>query len=329
MTRRSLLMAILAVMPTVRAAAAPAPDAWKHAARYSFEYRVDLPRLNISEGQKLRIWAPYPAETADQKVLSVTIQSPWPYTLNRDAFGNQMIYLEGTSVPTSALTMRFVIERRPSDGVRVAAITSDTPLDPQRYLRSDRLIPLEGVIRETAAEQSRGLATPDEKVHAFYNYVVKTMRYNKEGSGWGRGDAVWACTNKRGNCTDFHSLFIGMARSQGIPARFMIGFPIPGDSDAGAIPGYHCWAEYYDQARGWVPVDASEANKSGWADAYFGSLPNDRIQFTVGRDLTLAPPQQGPPLNYFIYPYVEADGTAVDNLPAAFRFERLPVSSEL
>ena len=31
------------------------------------------------------------------------------------------------------------------------------------------------------------------------------------------GDAVWACTSKYGNCTDFHSLFIGMARSPASP----------------------------------------------------------------------------------------------------------------
>ena len=32
------------------------------------------------------------------------------------------------------------------------------------------------------------------------------------------------------------------------------------------------------------------------------------LQFTVGRDIRLDPPHQGDPLNYFIYPYVEADG---------------------
>jgi transglutaminase-like putative cysteine protease len=44
------------------------------------------------------------------------------------------------------------------------------------------------------------------------------MRYDKTGTGWGRGDVLYACDAKKGNCTDFHSLFIAMARSQGIPA---------------------------------------------------------------------------------------------------------------
>jgi len=37
--------------------------------------------------------------------------------------------------------------------------------------------------------------------------------------GWGRGDAKWACDAKFGNCTDFHSYFMGLARSKGPPAR--------------------------------------------------------------------------------------------------------------
>lgn len=65
------------------------------------------------------------------------------------------------------------------------------------------------------------------------------MRCEKTGSGWGRGDAVWACDAKRGNGTDFHSPFIGMLEVDRIPARFDIGFPLPENKDKGDIGGYH------------------------------------------------------------------------------------------
>ena len=81
------------------------------------------------------------------------------------------------------------------------------------------------------------------------------MRYDKTSSGWGRGDAVWACDAKRGNCTDFHSPFIGMLRVDGIPAGFDIGFPLPENKDKGDIAGYQCWAEFYARKTGWIPVD--------------------------------------------------------------------------
>ncbi len=125
------------------------------------------------------------------------------------------------------------------------------------------------------------------------------MRYDKTGSGWGRGDAVWACDAKRGNCTDFHSPFIGMLRVDGIPARFDIGFPLPENKDKGDIAGYHCWAEFYARKTGWIPVDISEAWKAKQKEDYFfGSVDANRVQLSTGRDVALSPKQDGPALNY-------------------------------
>jgi hypothetical protein len=301
-------------------------DVWNRPARYRFEYRLDAASLAGPKAKRLRIWLPYPAESDDQAVVSAEVTAPWPHQVTTDAFGNRMVYLEGNGPLPSDVVMHFVVERRPTAGIPPSKVAANSALDPGRYMRSNHLIPLDGLIQQVAAQESRGIEDQDTKVRAFYNYVVRNMTYNKDGTGWGRGDAVWACTNQRGNCTDFHSLFIGMARSQGIAARFLIGFPIPAGSERGSIPGYHCWAEYFDRDRGWIPVDASEAKKSGWFDAYFGWLPSDRIQFTVGRDLTLQPAQDGPALNYFIYPYVEADGTPVPDVKATFQFERLPLT---
>jgi transglutaminase-like putative cysteine protease len=170
-------------------------------------------------------------------------------------------------------------------------------------------VPLQGVIAELSAQQTSGIREPLAKARAIYNYVIATMRYDKSGTGWGNGDAIWACTAKRGNCTDFHSVFIGMMRAAGIPARFEIGFPLPADLHDGAVPGYHCWAQFYVEPYGWIPVDASEAWKHpDKRDYFFGAHDDNRLQFTVGRDILLDPPQHGDPLNYFIYPYAELDG---------------------
>ena len=128
------------------------------------------------------------------------------------------------------------------------------------------------------------------------------------------------CDAKHGNCTDFHSLFISLARAEGIPARFEIGFPVPGGAE-GTIPGYHCWAEFFVNGVGWVPVDISEAWKDPKKhDYFFGALDANRVQFTIGRDLTLQPKQDGGPLNYFIYPYVEVDGKPFDGIEKRFSY---------
>jgi transglutaminase-like putative cysteine protease len=308
----------------IAARAHASDDPWTQHARYSFEYRVEVVPPDGRTVRHLRLWVPHPALTEDQRLLSADIDAPWTHRLTRDAFGNQMVYLEGTGLPPRPLVMRFVIERAPSDGLAADLAVARSPDDPERFRKPTRLVPLADTIRAIAEQESRGRTSDAEKVRAFYDYVVRNMRYDKSGTGWGRGDAVWACSNKRGNCTDFHSLLIAMALSQGIPARFIIGFPIPATGEEGEIPGYHCWAEYFDRDRGWVPLDSSEAKKSGRPDDYFGKLPNDRIQFTIGRDLRLDPPQEGPPLNYFIYPYAEADGTPLETVQARFHYRRLP-----
>ena len=102
---------------------------------------------------------------------------------------------------------------------------------------------------------------------------------------------------------------IALSRAQGMPARFEIGFPIPEQGGRGAIGGYHCWAFFYADERGWLPVDISEADKHpAMKNYYFGNLTENRVTFTVGRDLNLVPQQAGEPLNFFVYPYVEVDG---------------------
>jgi transglutaminase-like putative cysteine protease len=252
------------------------------------------------------------------------VESPWPWKLTTEKrFGNRMAYLEGDGPPPGEIVLRFRVERRPFRGIPAGDAARDGFLDPDRYLKSDRLIPLEGKIRELAEQEGKGHSSPSGKVRAFYDYVVRTMTYRKDGTGWGRGDAVWACTSRYGNCTDFHSLFIGMVRSARIPARFVIGFPIPAGRPEGEVAGYHCWAEFFDPAKGWRGVDASEAWKTRRADDYFGTLPNDRIEFTIGRDLILEPPQRSEALNYFIYPYVEVDGKPHEGVTRLFHFRRL------
>jgi transglutaminase-like putative cysteine protease len=172
-----------------------------------------------------------------------------------------------------------------------------------------------------AAKVTEGQNSTLEKARAIYDYVFANMKYDKSGTGWGRGDVLYACDAKKGNCTDFHSLFIAMARSQGIPAKFEIGFPLPADKNSGDISGYHCWAEFFDPEHGWIPVDISEAWKHPEKkDYFFGAHDDNRMQFTTGRDLELNPHQEAKPLNYFVYPYIEVAGKEYSNVSTAFSF---------
>ncbi|NIP85011.1 MAG: transglutaminase domain-containing protein, partial [Planctomycetales bacterium] len=178
----------------------------------------------------------------------------------------------------------------------------------QVFLSANEKVPLEG--RPLALLAGLRLSSdPLAKARLVYDRVDDHVRYDKSQPGYGHGDVRWVCESGFGNCTDFHSLFISLARSQGLPARFEIGFPLPPQRGAGTIGGYHCWALFHTDKQGWVPVDISEADKHPHLkEYYFGNLTENRVTFTTGRDIELVPRQAGRPLNFFIYPYVEVDG---------------------
>lgn len=283
---------------------------------FEFTYLTRIPTLP-ADAKTSRIWIPLPQSDRYQTIGNLKIETPLAYTTHRDPeYGNEYVYLQVPAAKVAGpaeVRVSFEVTRHEHrvmlEAHPVTAQSGLTPPDLQRFLQPDRRVPLQGTIAELSAQETRGIQDPLAKARAIYDYVIATMRYDKSGTGWGNGDAIWACTAKRGNCTDFHSLFIGMMRAAGIPARFEIGFPLPADQHDGAVSGYHCWAEFYVESYGWIPVDASEAWKHpDKKDYFFGAHDDNRVQFTVGRDIRLDPPQQGDPLNYFIYPYAELDG---------------------
>jgi len=268
------------------------------------------------------VWIPLPVEDAHQWVISTEVESPVDYTVGAESeYGNRMLHLRvETLTEPLPVTLRFRVRRHE---VRAEFDGASTTLGPPlgRWLEPDRLVPLDQRIRTIALETTDGARTPLDRARRVYDYVVDTMTYDKSGTGWGRGDIYWACDARTGNCTDFHALFIGLNRAVGIPATFEIGFPLPPDRRDGQIEGYHCWAQFFLDGVGWVPVDTSEANKFPELHEYFfGAHDAHRVLFTKGRDVTLAPRQQGPPLNYFIYPYVEVGGQPYDGVTHRVRF---------
>jgi transglutaminase-like putative cysteine protease len=192
---------------------------------------------------------------------------------------------------------------------------------PQVYLQPEALVPQTDQIRDLAKKVTEGKTTDLMKARALYDHVIEKVRYAKYGTGWGRGDAVYACDAKSGNCTDFHAYFIALARAVGIPARFAIGASIPSERNDGGIDGYHCWAEFLADGK-WWPVDVSEADKnSRLATYYFGHHPANRIELSRGRDLVVDPQPKAGPINFLAHPVLEVEGKPVQ-VKADFSFKR-------
>lgn len=294
--------------------------------RFRFFYRGTL--KSLPAGSSVRVWLPLAQSNDDQKVNELKWQLPVEGEIKQDrVYGNSMLYFEYS--PLEEIDMPFSVEfdvtRKEVNALLTNSMEVLSKELRQRYLAADRLVPVDG----PPIQLLDGVVWAGDvmgNARKIYDRVDIHMTYDKSVPGYGNGDVLWACDSKTGNCTDFHSMFISLARNKGIPARFEIGFPLPDEKGSGVIGGYHCWASFLADGKGWIPVDISEADKHPeLKDYYFGNLTPNRISFTVGRDINLEPKQSGEALNYFVYPYVEVDGEpwSSEKIETKYSFEDL------
>ena len=314
----------------LREQSARTPEAWKQAvgdSAISITLDPDIPtkmerhperlrrilltcqaRVSVDSGveMKVRSWIPLPDTTADQEVAKLTIKASVPYRSTRDKdFHNRILYLEGpvTRDHPFEVTYQCEVTRR-----EAACGKGREGPETELFLKPRGLVIVDEDIRALATTITADRKEVMDKAYAIYQHVLNSMAYAKVGTGWGKGSTKFACVACYGNCTDYHSLFLSLCRASGIPAKFEIGHVLPTDEKDGVLSGYHCWAKFQLPDGGWLPVDISEADKDHTkAGYYFGCLDENRIHFTTGREIVLAPPAEDP-VNYFVTPHAELDG---------------------
>jgi transglutaminase-like putative cysteine protease len=285
-----------------------------NADRFEFVYEFTLAKLQ----NPTDVWLPLAKSDTFQQVKIES--TSWPevaQVINDSANGNRLEFIDCTTSDSNRdVRVSYLVERREKSAYAA------TEKDNSRFLKADRLVPLTAKFKKIAEAVTKGKTSDLARGRALYDHVLQRMKYDKSGSGWGKGDAVYACDARTGNCTDFHSYFIALARSIGIPARFAIGVSIPADKQEGTVEGYHCWAEFLADGK-WVPVDISEAWKyPELADYYFGHHPANRFELSVRRDLVVDPEPASGPINFLVYPLVETGGKPI-KVATKFTFHRL------
>ncbi len=78
--------------------------------------------------------------------------------------------------------------------------------------------------------------------------------------------ASWVLANRYGVCDEITNLFIALARSLGIPAKFVSGVSYTNSEQFEENWGPHGWAEVYFPGVGWVPFDVTYG-QVGYVDA--------------------------------------------------------------
>ncbi|MBC8197037.1 MAG: transglutaminase domain-containing protein [Candidatus Marinimicrobia bacterium] len=281
---------------------------------FEFYYKATLPVID----EPAKMWIPLPISDQHQTVTIKNIESPVePIILEEADRGNKIFFLNLLPEHSEKIIeISYNVDRLEKN------VYEDNEKNSTRFLQPSQLVPHNESFIKIAQDVVKGKLGSLAKARALYDHTIEHMKYIKYGEGWGKGDAVYACDSRTGNCTDFHSYFIALAHAVDIPARFAIGASIPSERNEGGIGGYHCWAEFYSDGM-WWPIDISEADKcSALSTYYFGHHPANRIEFSRGRDLIVEPSPESGPINFLAYPILEIGGIKA-KAKVKFSFKRI------
>ena len=225
----------------------------------------------------------------------------------------------------------------------------EDPAALKHWLRPTKLLPTDGIVRQTAIDITKGAKTEVEKARAIYEWIVENTFRDPKTRGCGVGDIRFMLVSKDlgGRCADLNALYVGLARAVGLPARDVYGIRIAksdlgykslGTSSQDITKAQHCRAEVYLADYGWVPVDPADVRKVVLEEPpgnrpmdddlvkkararLFGSWEMNWMAYNFAHDVEL-PGSSGKPLGFLMYPQAETADGRIDSLdPDTFRYE--------
>ena len=249
----------------------PRPGAWR-----TFEVTT---RVEIAKPSGVsRAWIPLPLDDPEYQRSQ---SDDWSGNASRMAkmsdgkYGATMVYAEWPATEKAP-----AIEVRSRFQTRNRAVALGKPFNPERLSAADaafftaatELLPTDGLVRKTALEATRGARTDVDKARKLYDWVVENTARNPKTRGCGVGDikSMLESGNLSGKCADLNALYVGMARSVGLPARDVYGVRVAksafgyrslGAGTENVTRAQHCRAEVFLVGYGWVPVDPADVRK--------------------------------------------------------------------
>jgi transglutaminase-like putative cysteine protease len=319
----------------------------------SFEVVTKVELLNSNGVSHIWLPAPLIRNTPYQNTISTRFTAKdGTAALSKDkqsALGIVSARYAAKAKPTLTLTSRVALKNYAVDlsSPATASPASQTELD--YFLRPSQYVPTDGIVKQTALKATAGATTDIQKARAIYEWVVEHTFRDPKIRGCGRGDIRFMLESgdMGGKCADLNALYVGLARSVGLPARHVYGLRIA-KSEEGykslglatdiATKGQHCRAEVYLRDHGWVPVDPADVRKVALEEApgnrplsddivsrargqLFGSWEMNWMAYNYAHDVEL-PGSAGKPLVYFMYPQAETSGGRIDPFdPDNFKYE--------
>ncbi len=308
MRATSMFIVLLVVLASATAAGATIPDFWKLGYRpvdpalpgsplertidQSKRYLVRVTgyfhvRRNPAE-ERVRIYLPLPADDVYQRVY-VSRLRPAPAEILHSRHGYQIAAFDFGVLPRGAeIVVRYDAE--------VAVGKIQWTVDPSQVgpltdipaaIREDYLVDGEFYrVNDPAVRAAAHKAVGDERhplrmMARILSHVRKSLTYVLDGR---KVDAATTLKLGHGSCTEHTFLMIGMARSLGLPARFMAGSvrKVSPFTRHHYDRVYHKIVEVYLPRIGWVPVETTAArHRAMFAPEKLVGASNHQMLFFV------------------------------------------------
>jgi transglutaminase-like putative cysteine protease len=265
------------------------------------------------------------------------------------AYGALMLQAEweaGQAAPVVEVVSRFATRDRAYD---LSAPGKAAPLDrasARLYTKATELLPTGGLVRKTAQEITKGAKADIDKARLIYDWICDNTFRDPKTRGCGTGDirAMLETGNLSGKCADLNALYVGLARSVGLPARDVYGIRVA-DSRFGykslgksgdITKAQHCRAEVWLSGFGWVPVDPADVRKVVLEEKpgltlqdelvvqvrekLFGAWEMNWLGYNFAHDIAL-PGSGKAKIPFLMYPQGETAAGRLDSLdPDNFRY---------
>lgn len=312
-------------------------------------------RVDIAKPQgTTQVWLPVPTVESDwQRSFTSDFRSNGNARLTEDRqYGARMLQVSfepGVAAPYVELTSRVQTRNRAEDFAQITASTEDAA-SLRFWTQPTRLLPTDGIVRDTAIKATRGARTDVQKAQQIYDWVVANTYREPKVRGCGEGDikTMLETGNLGGKCADLNAIFVGLCRAAGLPARDVYGIRLApsafGYKELSGNPAslkgaQHCRAEVHLAGHGWVAMDPADVAKvmrletPDWIKttqhpvvapvnrALFGGWEGNWMAWNMAHDVKL-PQAQGPELGFFMYPTAETGGQRLDSYaPDDFKYQ--------
>ena len=209
-------------------------------------YRYEHPQRRIVQSFRMT-----PAECESQQVMgwSVEVEGACFGASFTDG-GGDLVQTMTLSGPASTIDVKITGTVRTFDTAGVLKGHQELN-DPGLYLRETSLTRVDDAIRELAAETACEGAL--DTAHAFTNLVAERIVYAPGSTAHGH-TAIDTLQAGQGVCQDQSHLLIALARSAGIPARYVTGYLLT-DAEGKYHEASHAWTELFVDGLGWVGLD--------------------------------------------------------------------------